>query len=192
MAGDGDLTVAAGRQGDEEISCWFQAVESGSGSGGSKYKPGWRQGRSHELGRRGRNSRTLDGKKSGLRETNKTQSGANDKVWQLNENTEKPLALLATFYERFQASNRDICDMENRFDGEFDQVEVLTKKAAGAQKVLDQAMAQLSRTRNSYRTSAAAFDEAENDLNHGLRNLHQWWNLRQRQRELFHAAPETS
>ena len=35
--------------------------------------------------------RILDGKKSSLRKTYKTQPEANDKVWQLNENTEQAL-----------------------------------------------------------------------------------------------------
>ena len=34
-------------------------------------------------------------------------------------------------------------------------------------------MIQLSRTRNGYRTLAAALEEAEGDLFHGLRNIHQ-------------------
>ena len=77
--------------------------------------------------------------------------------------------------------------MVKRFDGEFDQVEILSKKAveaqkgmeffskkaAEAQKELDQALIKLNRTRDGYRTLAAVFDEAENDLNRGVRNFHQ-------------------
>ena len=89
------------------------------------------------------------------------------------ENTEKALDLFVTFYERFEAADRDLCDMDKRFGGEFDLVEILSKKAAEAQKETDQAMARLHRTRNGDRALAAAFDEAENDVNHGLRTLHQ-------------------
>ena len=63
--------------------------------------------------------------------------------------------------------------MDTRFDGAFEQVEILTKKAVEARKEVDQAMTQLSRMRDGYLTLAAASDEAGNDLDHGLRNLHQ-------------------
>ena len=52
--------------------------------------------------------------------------------------------------------------MNKRVDVEFDQVEILTKKAV-----------ELKRTRNGHRTLATAIDEAEGGLNHGVRNLHQ-------------------
>ena len=78
--------------------------------------------------------RTLDGEKSNLRTTYQTQSDANHKVWKRNEQTETALALLATFYEGLEAANMDFCHMDKRFDGKFDQVEILSKKAAGAQK----------------------------------------------------------
>ena len=54
-----------------------------------------------------------------------------------------------------------------------EQVEILSKKAAEAHKEADQAMAQLSRARNCCRMLAAASEEAEIDLNRGLKNLHQ-------------------
>ena len=48
--------------------------------------------------------RTFGGNKSSLRKTYKNKSEANDKVWQLNENTQKALALLAKFYSSQQRS----------------------------------------------------------------------------------------
>ena len=77
--------------------------------------------------------RVLDGKKSSLCKTYKTQSDANDQVWQLNENMEKALALLALVYERCG----DLCDGDKRFDREFDLVDILSKKAADALKAAD-------------------------------------------------------
>ena len=74
--------------------------------------------------------RFVDGKKSSLRKTYKTQSEANDKVCQLSENTEKALALPAKIFEHFEVCNRD---------GEFDQVEILLKAAADALEEADRA-----------------------------------------------------
>ena len=47
------------------------------------------------------------------------------------------------------------------------------KEAERAAKEVDQAMAQPGSTRNGDGALAAVFDEAENDLNDSLRNLHQ-------------------
>ena len=46
------------------------------------------------------------------------------------------------------------------------------KEAAVAQRNVDQALTHPGRTRNGYRSLATTFDDAESDLNHGLRNLH--------------------
>ena len=66
--------------------------------------------------------------------------------------------------------------MDKRFDGEFDQVKILSKQAADAQKEAAQATAQLSRTRTSYRTLAAACDEAVGVYGSGFRSsfLRHW------------------
>ena len=52
--------------------------------------------------------RILDGKKASLRKTFKNQAETNDNVWSLNENTEKALVLLPTYYERLEAANEGI------------------------------------------------------------------------------------
>ena len=62
------------------------------------------------------------------------------------------MELLAPYYERFQASNQELCDVDKQFDVEFDQWEILAEKAAEAQREADRAMAQLSQTRNGHRT----------------------------------------
>ena len=49
--------------------------------------------------------RVLEGKKSSLCKTYKNQAEANDKIWLLNENTDKALGMLATSHERFEATN---------------------------------------------------------------------------------------
>ena len=51
--------------------------------------------------------------------------------------------------------------------------EVLTEKVAEAQRMVDLAMAALSRARNTHRTVATSFDEAEADVKQGLRNVQQ-------------------
>ena len=56
-----------------------------------------------------------------------------------------------------RASNKELCDMDRKFDAEFGQME----KAAACQ------------TRSTYRRLATAFDEAELDLNGGLLKIHQ-------------------
>ena len=47
---------------------------------------------------------------------------AHDKVWLLNEDT-----------ERFEAANKDVCHVDRKFDIEFDEVETLSKVAAMTQ-----------------------------------------------------------
>ena len=56
-----------------------------------------------------------------------------DKVWLLNDDTGKVLTLLCTFYERFEAANKDVCDVDRKFDIEFDEVETLSMVAAMTQ-----------------------------------------------------------
>ena len=81
--------------------------------------------------------------------------------------------LLATSVERYEAANKDLCNVDKWFDVEFDQLERLSKapakaqikmddmkEAAVAQKNVDQAMTQLSRTRNGCHSQTAMFDEA--------------------------------
>ena len=58
---------------------------------------------------------------------------ANDRVWLLNEDTEKVLTLLRTYYERFEVANKDLCDVDRNFVTEFDAVETLYKVAAMTQ-----------------------------------------------------------
>ena len=60
--------------------------------------------------------RILDGKKGSPRKSFKSQTEANDEVWSSNEVTEKALAVLATYDERFEASNKDLCDIDKKFD----------------------------------------------------------------------------
>ena len=45
--------------------------------------------------------RILDGKRSRVRKTHRSQTESYDKVWSVNEETEKDLAILAKYYERF-------------------------------------------------------------------------------------------
>ena len=64
--------------------------------------------------------RRLDGKNSSLRKTYKTESEPNDNVWLLSETRRrKDLPMSATFYERIEAANKDLCDIDNRFDVKF-------------------------------------------------------------------------
>ena len=187
---DGDLDTR--RLGKAQVSCRLQRV------GGSRVKARRRQVQAQEGGAKRlweksmsrpetvpakeygvpkehiwELQRILNGQKASFRKIHKTQAEANDKVWSLNENTEKALALLATCCERLEAANEDLCGIDHQFDVEFDQLEILAEKAAKAQREADQAMAQLIRTRNTYRTLATSFGEAEADLNQGLCNTHQ-------------------
>ena len=86
----------------------------------------------------------------------------------LCENTEKALAVLAIFYKRFEAANKDLCDINKRFDVECDQVELLAEKAAKAQRG-GPGRGQLLNC--ATRGTGIALDETEADLNHGLRNV---------------------
>ena len=51
--------------------------------------------------------------------------------------------MLAVYYERLEATNKDFLDMDQKFDIEFDELEVLMEKVAEAQRMADVAMAAL-------------------------------------------------
>ena len=92
---------------------------------------------------------------------------ASDKVWLWKENTQKKaLAMLAAFCQRFEAPKKDLCDIDKMFG--VGQVEILVENAE-VQRKAEQAMVQNILTRNAYRTWATSANEAEADLNHGLR-----------------------
>ena len=52
-----------------------------------------------------------------------------ERTRRLNEKRGKALELLAKFCERFETANTDFCDIDTRFDGESDPVEILSQKA---------------------------------------------------------------
>ena len=81
--------------------------------------------------------------------------------------------MLVTCYERFEASSKDLCDIDKMFIVEFHQLEILMARVAEAQREADLAMGALGRTRNTCRKLATSFDEVEDDLNQGLHNIHQ-------------------
>ena len=70
------------------------------------------------------------------KETSTTRKEANDKVWLLNENAEKALVMLAACDERFEATDKDLCVIDKQFDIAFDELEILTEKAADAQRLV--------------------------------------------------------
>ena len=51
---------------------------------------------------------SLRGKQASLRKTYGSETEANDKVWSLNQETEKALEALAILYERFEQVNSDV------------------------------------------------------------------------------------
>ena len=99
--------------------------------------------------------------------TYKSQTKANDEV------SQKALETLASFYERFGQSNKDLCEVDKKFGAEFAETENLMGKATEANKLADIAITASCHTRGSNRRLASAFDEAEIDLNDGLRRIHQ-------------------
>ena len=86
---------------------------------------------------------------------------------------EKAVAMLASYCERFEISHKDLCDFDKKSDAEIEELEVLMGKVAEAQRMVDVAMAPLSRTRNTHRTLATSFDEAEVVLHEGLHQMHE-------------------
>ena len=108
-----------------------------------------------------------------MRKTYKSQTKGNDKVWSLNEETEKALAILASLCERFEASNKEFCEVDMKFDAKFEEMEDLMGKAMETRTLADIPMTTACRTRSNYRRLATAFDEAEMDLNEGLHRIHQ-------------------
>ena len=44
---------------------------------------------------------------------------------------EKASALLATYYPCFEASNKELCDIDKKFDGQFEELSELSVKVDG-------------------------------------------------------------
>ena len=63
--------------------------------------------------------------------------------------------------------------LDKKFDAEFEEMEDLMGKAAEGQPLADVAMTAASNTRSSCKRLASAFDEAEIDMNQGLRRIRQ-------------------
>ena len=59
--------------------------------------------------------------------------------------------MLATFNECFEISNKELCDIDNKFDAQFEDLEELMEKVAEAQRMADVVVAVLNRTRNTLR-----------------------------------------
>ena len=64
--------------------------------------------------------RILDGKKSCLRKTYKTQLEANDKVWELSENTEKAWL---KYMNVSKPPTKELCEADRPFDTECTSVQ---------------------------------------------------------------------
>ena len=79
----------------------------------------------------------------------------------------------------FEAANKQPCETDKEFDTECNLVDLLSKKAADAAeeaehavKEPEHAVIQVCRAVNGYCKLAATLGNAENDLHHGLVNLH--------------------
>ena len=77
----------------------------------------------------------------------------------------KGLEALASLYESFEQSHRDLCEIDKKFDVEFEEMEDLMEKALEAQKLADVAVSAVSHTRCTFRGVATTFDGAGIELN---------------------------
>ena len=76
---------------------------------------------------------------------------------------------MVTCYERFEAANKDVCDVDKRckvaskaqtkMEWPMKEGDEAVEEAAVAQEHVDQAMAQLGRARNGYRPQTTATAE---------------------------------
>ena len=92
-------------------------------------------------------------------------------VFELGNGTS--LEALAGLHERFEVLNRNFCEMHNKFDVEFEEMEDLVEKALEAQKLADIALSATSHARYTYHRLAKAFDEVEIELNEGPGRIQQ-------------------
>ena len=72
----------------------------------------------------------VTGKKASLGHTYKTQTEANDKVWDLNKKTEWALEALAILYARF-----DLGEVYQNVDKEFEQLQDALENTKQAQRM---------------------------------------------------------
>ena len=93
----------------------------------------------------------LDGKKSSLRKTYKTNKETNDKVYELNQKMSRHLETLALLYSNFDSARDERKEAEEQFDKDFKFL--LEKIAAGRSRCI---------------AASKNFNKVEMDLNEGL------------------------
>ena len=64
----------------------------------------------------------LNGTKASLRKTHRTQTEANDKVWDMNRKTEQALDTFAILNTKFEQVTEDLGEVVEQFDKEFGEL----------------------------------------------------------------------
>ena len=117
--------------------------------------------------------RILDGKKASLRNTYRAQTGANVKVWDVNDNTERTmaLALRAKSFNKYEDAGQG--DASRRSGGGQSCVVIdgTAKMAIEAAKEAEEAALKLRKARERNSNMAKVFDKVDGEVNEALVRL---------------------
>ena len=102
--------------------------------------------------------RILDGKKASLRNSYRAQTEANNKVWEVNGNAQKAMALLARTHEKFE----DSCKAQE-VDEKCEMIDDVEKMVVVAAKEGEVAAMQLRKAWERLRNVANVFDKVEEE-----------------------------
>ena len=99
--------------------------------------------------------------------THKTQREANDKVWDLDRKPEKAPDTLAILYAGFEKVSRDVGEVDQMFDKEFEEMLDALEKAREAQRFVEIAWRTVHDRREDHHTLLRDYEDAENPLEGG-------------------------
>ena len=112
--------------------------------------------------------RVLSGKKASLGKTYKTQTEANDKVWDTNRKTEKALDTVAILYGRFEQVSKDLGEVDHTIDKEFEELQDTLDGQKQVRRLVAIAAQAVHASRVVYHRLSGSCEVAENDLNEEL------------------------
>ena len=96
-----------------------------------------------------------------------TQADANDKVWDLDRKPETAPDTIAILYAGFEKVSRDVGEVDQMFDKEFEEMQDALKKAKETQRFVEIAWRTVHDRREDQHTLFRDYEDAENPLERG-------------------------
>ena len=115
--------------------------------------------------------KVLDGKKASLRKTYKTQTVANNSVWVLSENTEKPMSQCTKIHEKYEDVGKKLVDVDHEVEEKAELIAHKMGMFKQAAREADDATKRLRMARERHRNVAKVYDKVEEEVNETLGEL---------------------